>query len=249
LDFVLDGGFQAGELVYLGSRPGVGKTTLALQVARSVAKTGQGVLVVSREMTKTQLTRRMLSQESQVMAASIKTGLLSEGERKMMEYGANVLRGLPIWLTTSIQNTAEVEDALNTFAPGTLGLLVVDYLQLLHGPKDVRDRRLQVEYVSQALKGIAIRHEIPVLCLSSLSRPPTDASKHWRPALSSLRESGELEHDADIVLLAHRETDAETMELIVAKNRDGRVGTCYFNFDDSRLTFTEGNKTDGKVNE
>ena len=118
-----------------------------------------------------------------------------------------------------------------------LSLLIVDYLQLVRAPHEIRDRRLQVEHVSQTLKEIAVRLEIPVLCLSSLARSQDGPDKE--PTLSLLRESGELEHDADIVLLLHRKPRQPETKCIIAKNRDGREATVKLMFRADYVAFDE----------
>jgi replicative DNA helicase len=129
----------------------------------------------------------------------------------------------------------QVRQALESVGGG-IHLLIVDYLQLVTAPKEIRDRRLQVEHVSQGLKSLAMSSQVPVLCLSSLSRPPTGTNPE--PTLASLRESGELEHDADIVMFLHRKDDATTL-CIVAKNRDGATGVTSLVFKPEFVSFHE----------
>ncbi len=238
LDKLLDGGFGAGDLIYLGARPGVGKSALALQIARKVAAT-QGVLYVSREMPVQALVRRLVSQASHVSLSKLKTGELLELEKEMVKLGAAALMPLKLWLTTEIYSTSQLATALEAYSPGQLGLVVCDYLQLLKPSEHTRDSRARVEMVSDELKQLAVRHELPFLVLSSLSRPPK-ASPNWRPGLSDLRESGELEHDADTVLLMHRELTSPDTDLILAKQRDGEVGEFKLQFRGQTVTFTEG---------
>jgi replicative DNA helicase len=116
-------------------------------------------------------------------------------------------------------------------------LVIVDYLQLVAAPREVKDRRLQVEAVSLGLKTLALQHRIPLLCLSSVSRP---AAGNPEPSLSSLRESGELEHDADVVLLLHRPVEeGEEVVCRIAKNRSGAVGKVSLTFRPAWVTFDE----------
>lgn len=236
LDSLLAGGFYPGEYILMGSRPSVGKTALALQIARAVARQGRGVLVASTEMTVTALVRRMLSQESEVHAENLKTGRLNELEQRMLAGGAAGLAGLPMWVTSSVHSTVQLADAMSVYAPGALGLIIADYLQLFSAARETRDARSRVEAVSKDFRRMAIQYEIPVLALSSLSRPPKDRP-NWRPSLADLRESGELEHDADIVLLLHRALDSPDTELEVAKDRDGRTGMVKLYFTPQTLTF------------
>ncbi|OFX04187.1 MAG: hypothetical protein A3E78_02525 [Alphaproteobacteria bacterium RIFCSPHIGHO2_12_FULL_63_12] len=231
LDSILAGGFMPGELTYLGSRPSVGKTALALQIARAVGRKKAGVLFVSREMTTAALVRRLLAQESPVRGMAMKTGDLKPEEWVFLEAGAKRLHEMPIFITTEIitveQLTTTVAETEDEYA-----LVIVDYLQLLRAPADMRDRRAAIEFVSQELKTMATRHNIPVLCLSSLTRPPRDASNNWRPQLADLRESGELEHDADNVMFLHWDRQSNLRELNVAKQREGILGTITLKFDE-----------------
>lgn len=238
LDAILAGGLYPGDYVILGARPSVGKTALALQIGRRLAQSGQGVLFVSCEMTKTALVRRLLSQESAVSAENLKTGKLIELESKMLSLGAERLAALPIWVTSDIHTSDQLDEAVKVFTPGQLGLIVVDYLQLVGTADNVREPRQRVERVSKDIRRLTVRYEIPCIALSSLSRPPKGV-KEWRPSLADLRESGELEHDADIVWLMHRDLKETRTELDVAKARDGQVGSVTLEFNGNVLTFTE----------
>jgi len=239
LNRYFSGGFSPGELIYLGSRPGVGKTAMALAIARAVASDGLGVLVVSREMLNLSLARRLLAQAAQVPAHHLKRRDLSLEQSAIVSDSIRALRRLPIWLTDEAVSLAEIVDLATAFeVQHRLGLIVVDYLQLVRAPREVRERRLQVEAVSQGLKTLALTLKLPVLCLSSLSRPGKEHTGR-RPTLDDLRESGELEHDADIVIFLHRRPMEPETECIVAKNRDGAVGLIAMSFTAETLTFVE----------
>lgn len=236
LNHFLAGGFGAGELVYIGARPGVGKTALALEIARHAARDGETVLVVSREMINMALARRLLAQTARVSASSLKSGRIGDGEWIFINQALPKLRDLPLWLTDQAIHLEEIERIVERFTPSP-SMLIVDYLQLVRAPADIKDRRLQVEAVSQALKTLAVRRSIPVLCLSSLAR--LQGGSDAEPILASLRESGELEHDADIVILLHRKRMAQETKCIVAKNRDGREGTTHLLFRAEHTAFEE----------
>jgi len=234
----LGGGFGPGELVYLGSRPGVGKTALGLELARRAGRAGQGVLFVSREMVTLALARRMVAQDGRVEAARLKRGDFDLDAHTRVQASLQRLRGLPIWLTDEAVSLGEITALVAGWSgPVARGLLIVDYLQLVRAPAEIKERRFQVEAVSQALKTLAVQSQCPVLCLSSLSRPVEGRDR--RPTLASLRESGELEHDADIVLLLHREPGKTETECTVAKNRDGRTGTVMLTFRPEFVAFEE----------
>lgn len=237
LDKLLDGGFGPGDLVYLGARPSVGKSALALQISRHVASR-QGVLYVSREMPVQALVRRLVAQAAHLSLSKLKTGELLELEREMIRFAASNLMPLKLWFTADILTTTQLATALDAYAPGQLGLVVCDYLQLFKPAEPIRDPRARVEAVSEELKRLAVAHEVPFLVLSSLRRPERSA-RDWRPGLSDLRESGELEHDADIVLFLHRELASQDTELILAKQRDGEVGQFPLRFHGPTVTFEE----------
>lgn len=240
LDKLLDGGFSPGDLIYLGARPSVGKSALALQIARR-GSAKQGVLYVSREMTTVALVRRLVAQASHVSLSKLKTGDLLPEEKAMVKFGAESMRSLRLWITTSVFTTEQLSTTLDAYSPGDLGLVIVDYLQLMKPSEFARDSRARVEMVSAELKQLAVRHELPFLVLSSLSRPDR-STPNWRPSLSSLRESGELEHDADTVIFLHRELTSADTEVDLAKQRDGEVGKFNLQFRGSTVTFTEVGK-------
>lgn len=237
LNSMLGGGFAPGELVFLGARPGLGKTAAALEIARRVGKRGHTVVVVSREMLKIAVGTRMLAQEGPVNATSLRKRDLTLNHWSTIELAIEKLQALPIFVTHENVDITAIRRLVGAFVDeGPLGLLIVDYLQLIDAPKGVRDRRLQVEAVSAGLKALTLDYSIPVLCLSSLSRPPDGRA----PTLASLRESGNLEHDADTVILLHRpkELEAQT-QVIVAKSRNGRTGMVEMFFRGEYLRFEE----------
>lgn len=240
LNHYLNGGFGPGELIFLGARPAVGKTALGLELARGAARRRVGaVLVISREMTNLALSRRFIAQDARVRASAIKRATLNTAEQWSLQQSLERLRGLPWFFTddaVSIDEIASLVEAMAQEAP--LALVVVDYLQLIRAPREIKERRHQVEAVSQALKTIALQYRVPVLCLSSLSRSSHE-DKNKPPTLASLRESGELEHDADVILLLHRGYHDEETECIVAKNRDGRLGTVNLLFRHEYVAFDE----------
>jgi hypothetical protein len=230
LNAMLNGGLAPGELVYVGAFAGVGKTSLMLELVRFAAKRGTAVLVFSREMTNLALARRLVAQEARVSAGGLKRGILGEGDRFALMTHLPKMRTLPIWLNQVAVSLPELDQEISGFVSSPpLGLVVIDYLQLVRGDsRGRRDRRLEIEEVSRGLKEIALKYRVPVVCASSMARPPRGpAGKQLpepRPEMFMLRESGELEHDADIVLILHREFGADHAECKVAKNRDGRVG-------------------------
>ena len=207
---------------------------LALEMARAAARGGMATLVISREMVSAALARRMLSQEGRIRASSLKSGRIDDWNSVTVT--ARTLSGLPIWMSDSAVSIEQICNMIES-TPQPIDFLVVDYLQLIRAPREIRERRLQVENVSQALKAIAVERKIPVLCLSSLSRPAE--GKDRAPTLASLRESGELEHDADVVILLHRERGATDTQCVIGKNRDGETGSCRLIFRSEWVAFDE----------
>jgi RecA/RadA recombinase len=239
LNHLIIGGFGKGELTYLGARPGVGKTTLAVQIARHAASKGKKVLVVSLEMLLTGLGRKLIGQEGKLSAKKLKLGTVDMTDASK---SAELLRRLQIWINDQARSMDDVNRTIDRLCSehGELDLVIVDYLQIMAAPREIREKRLQIDFLSQELKSLAMTREIPVLCLSSLSRP---TSANQEPTLASLRESGELEHDADIVMFLHPVmSDADGMIetlCIVAKNRDGETGRARLLFDPKLVNFSE----------
>jgi KaiC/GvpD/RAD55 family RecA-like ATPase len=233
LDGLLEGGLEPGTVTLLGARPAVGKTAMALQIATHVASAGTGVLFVSLEMSATRLMRRVLCQLSQVRFANIKTGDLKDGEKAALQIAADRARTLPMWIESRVR-TVEAVDAIVAELGDQVGFVVVDYLQRMSAPESRLGLRESVEHVSKALGRVASRG-LPILALSSLSRPDR-ADSRWRPSLTSLRESGALESDADSVILLHRDEGSVAMEVSVAKQRDGATGSTVLTFAGETLT-------------
>jgi replicative DNA helicase len=241
LNSLLGGGFNPGDLIYVGGRPGFGKTVFMLELARSAGGDGYPTLIISREMVNVALARRLVVQASGLPANIVRaTALQGPDDQDRIARALHRLRHMPIWLSeqaTAIDDIRAMVAMLKEQA--NLSYLLVDYLQLVRAPREIKDRRLQVEHVSQGLKQLAVEAKIPVVCLSSLGRPGKDALTR-RPTLADLRESGELEHDADTVLLLYRKdmTEQDT-ECIIAKQRDGALGTVHFEFYGPGLRFAE----------
>lgn len=243
LNTMLGGGFAPGELVFLGARPGVGKTAAALQIARRAGAKGAPVFIVSREMLSVAIATRMLAQAGPVNATFLRKRDLSPQHWSTIDLTVEQLSALPVFMTHAELDIDAIRRIVGTFADeGQIGLVIVDYLQLIDAPAGIKERRLQVEAISSGLKAITLDYQVPVLCLSSLSRPPDGKA----PTLSSLRESGNLEHDADTVWFLHRPQELKpTTECIVAKSRNGRTGKAEFFFRGEFLRFEEVDGTYG----
>lgn len=220
LNYALFGGPRRGELIYLAARPGIGKSALAVGMALHAAERGNAVLIASREMSNIAQARRMLAQFGKLPAGDLRLGKRVDWQK--ITETVDRMYQLPIYLTEDAYRVDQIEAAARSIE--NLKFVVVDYLQLLDAP-NTRDARARVESVSVSLKRLAMRLSVPVLALSSVTRPQ-GRSEDERPTLASLRESGNLEHDADVVLILHRKRDGVETECHVEKNREGQSGVC-----------------------
>jgi replicative DNA helicase len=237
----LTAGFQKGDLVIIAARPSMGKTALALNcVQHSAIEHSIGVAIFSLEMSKDQLVQRLLCSEGLVDAQRLRRGQLHDDDYPKLARAAGLLGTAPIWIDDSAALTplAMRSKARRLKAEHDIGLVVVDYLQLMQGPRDSENRQQEISYISRALKALAKELEIPVVALSQLSRAPEQrGGEHRRPQLSDLRESGAIEQDADVVCFIYRQefydgpVDPKTnesieglAELLVAKQRNGPTG-------------------------
>lgn len=250
LDATLSG-FVPGDLVILAARPSMGKTALVGQFATTVAGSGMPVLFATCEMTRQQLMQRMLASESRVPNSAIRSGNISEERWGDLAEATNRLSHMPIWFTDKHLTMAAIRaraEELHERKP--LGMLVLDYLQLLDCGQRHRtvNRSEELGKITGALKALAIDLHVPVVCLSQLNRA-VEGRTTKRPAMSDLRESGSIEQDADVVILLYREdyykdgekkqqSDTSDVELIVAKNRNGDTNTVRVVFHRSRLRFS-----------
>lgn len=234
-------GWQKGELIILGARPSVGKTAISLHFARQATAAGAGVLFVSLEQSGLELAVRMLCAEASVSHQAVRRGRLSPADLSNLVERAATLRGLPLEVdTTPRQSVLHIAaNARRMKSRGNLGLVVVDYLQLVEPESKREPRHEQVAGISRKLKFLARELEVPVMALAQVNRGAEDRSG-GRPRLSDLRESGGIEADADCVILLHRPADQmELLELILAKNRNGPVGELVVRFDRARVRFED----------
>ena len=241
-------GLQSGDLIIIAGRPSMGKTALALNIAQHVALRHDGsVGIFSLEMSTQQLVRRMISSEAQVDNQKINTGYLSKDELNGLINSLELLASKNIFVDDAA-NPSLLEmrsKARRLKAEHGLDLLIIDYLQLMSLGR-FENRNLEIGAISRALKGLAKELEVPVIALSQLSRAP-EARSHHRPQLSDLRESGNLEQDADVVSFIYREEiynpDDPSLEgeatLILAKQRNGPVGDVPLVFLKEFTTFKE----------
>ena len=232
-------GFQAGDLVVVAGRPSMGKTAFALNVAQHAAiDHAKNVAFFSLEMSKEQLVERLLCAEGRVDSGRLRRGRLQDDEYARLATAAGHLNTAPIWIddTPAISALEVRAKARRLAAEVGLDLVVVDYLQLMSGPRDSENRVQEISAISRNLKAVAKELSVPVIALSQLSRAPEQRTDH-RPVLADLRESGAIEQDADVVLFVFRDEVylkpeeieekglAGKADLIIGKQRNGPIGT------------------------
>ena len=225
------GGLNKSDLILLAARPGMGKTAIALNMAQyAAAKSNKTVVIFQLEMSSEQIATRMLSSEALVDSKKLRMGNLSDDDWQKMAGATEKLQKLSILIDENSGITVPEMKAKCRRLGKALGLIVIDYLQLLHAPGKRMDNRVQeVAEISRSLKIMAKELNVPVLCCSQLSRGPENRPDK-RPMLSDLRESGSIEQDADIVMFIYREDyydkDSENRnaaKLLIAKNRHGEL--------------------------
>lgn len=250
LDKMLSG-LQKSDLIILAARPSVGKTTLALDIARRAAVNHNvPVGIFSLEMSSQQLVDRMLAAESSVDAWRLRTGSLSKDhEFAYLREGLDRLAKAPIFINDQAGiNIMNMRSAVRRMkSEHDLGLVIVDYLQLMTPMRSSDSMVQQVTEISRSLKGLAKDLDVPVLALSQLSRAVEQ--RGGKPRLSDLRDSGSIEQDADVVLFIHREdknpenTEKTGLaEILVEKHRNGPTGVVQLHFDDKHTTFRDIDK-------
>ncbi len=242
-------GLNRSDLIIVGTRPGMGKTSFALNLARNVAvQQNRCVAVFNLEMSREQMVNRFLSAEARVSSKKLRTGNLTPDEWSRMAYASSTLCKAPIYLDDTASITVpEMKARLRRLK--NLGFVVIDYLQLMHSAKKTDNRVQEVSEITRSLKIMAKELNVPVLVCAQLARTTEKQSNH-RPALSDLRESGSIEQDADQVLFLYREeyyknekddptaVESGTSEVIVSKNRHGELGTVKLAFQGEFTQFT-----------
>ncbi|PTQ55399.1 MAG: Replicative DNA helicase [Candidatus Carbobacillus altaicus] len=229
------GGFKKNDLIIIAARPSVGKTAFALNIAQNIAiRHGQPVAMFSLEMSVEQLAWRMLAAEATLSTQTLRKGQLAEKDWEKLVFALTALGEAPIYIDdtpgiTTMDMRARLKRLMREVGP--LGLVVIDYLQLITGRlRGGENRQQEISDISRQLKSLARELEVPVIALSQLSRA-VESRQDKRPMLSDLRDSGSIEQDADIVAFLYRddyynpETDEKNIvEIIVAKHRNGPTG-------------------------
>lgn len=256
------GGLFGGEMTVIGARPGVGKSALAQYIAANFARRGRLVEFFSREMSRIQYGTRMLSMEAGVSSAKFRTGKLSDYELQEAARALGPITRLPLYINTKAATAAEIKAACRERkARDGLGLIVVDYLQLVRSVKRTDTRAAEVGEISRSLKEIALEMNVPLLALSQLNRS-TEKKAEKAPSMSELRESGSIEQDADNVILIYEPEDGELDEkqrrnkrgweqkgiryvrLAIAKQRQGATGYVDVAFKPETMQFFGAGRVD-----
>jgi replicative DNA helicase len=232
-------GFQRSDLIIIAARPSMGKSSICVNMGMAIAKKGLPVAVFSLEMSKGQLTQRILSGEAKIESNRIRSGNIKDHEWESLTTAISNLAELPIFIDdTGNPTISEIKTKckkLKAENGGQLGLILIDYLQLMEGGSDNRVQELS--RITRSLKGLARELSVPVIALSQLSRS-VESRTNKRPMLSDLRESGSIEQDADLVMMIYRDDyynpdtpDRGIAEIILAKHRNGPTGTVKLLFD------------------
>jgi replicative DNA helicase len=273
-------GLHEGDLSVIAARPGMGKTSLVLNMAVNIASPrelgpddyapGNGVIVFSLEMPEEQILNRMLCSEGRVDVGKLRSRMLSDDDWRALNGAGSYVSSLPIWIDDKSRTLLEIRAKVrrlqaeyNREDPDPrkrrrIGLVVVDYLQLMTGDRDAGNREQEISGISRGLKALAKECKVPVIVLSQLNRAVESRSKDKRPQLSDLRESGAIEKDADNVFFVYRDeyynpgtTRAKGIaEIIIAKQRNGESAvTAYTRFVKSCTRFEDLAPGDYQANE
>lgn len=234
-------GFHPSDLIIVAARPSMGKTSLALSIAQQVAlKEKVPVALFSLEMSRHQLVQRLMCSEARVDAQALRTGSLNEDDWPKLSSAVGRLAEAPIFIddTPNITIMELRAKARRLMAREKLGLIIVDYLQLMQGHKKADSRQQEISEISRALKILGRELNVPIIAVSQLSRA-VEQRQDKRPMLSDLRESGAIEQDADVVIFIYRDdyynkesSEKGVAEIIISKHRNGPTGTV-------RLVFLE----------
>ncbi|MBR4452509.1 MAG: replicative DNA helicase [Clostridia bacterium] len=254
LDNILTG-LNRSDLIIIGARPAMGKTSFALNLARNVSLIGKRkVLFFSLEMTKEQLAARVLGTEARVSSTKMRSGNISKDEMNDLVKATTVLKNCELYFDDTSAITVP-EMKAKTRRLGGVECVIIDYLGLIKGATKAENRVNEVSEITRNLKNMAKDLNIPVICCAQLSRGTEGRGKSHKPMLSDLRESGSIEQDADIVMMLYREdyykedssddsseysdesADVNKVSVIISKNRHGSVGTVDFAWDSEHTLF------------
>lgn len=224
-------GLHEEELTIIGARPGVGKTTLALQIAEHIARKGVETAIISLEMSDHQIIQKMLSKRTGINTYKMRLGTLEDEDFSKIGLVCGEISSLPIHLITNARTLQHIENIARKLKnKNNLGLLIIDYIQLIKNKGKFNNREQEVADITRTLKLLSLELKIPIIGLCQLNRNAT----RQEPMLSDLRESGAIEQDADNVIFLYQEKEQEgniiDVTLKIAKQRAGEVGKVYLKF-------------------
>ena len=249
LDSIIQG-FQNSDLIIIAGRPSMGKTALCLKVAVNIIKIYKlPILFFSLEMSKEQLIYRLLASEAEVNHLRLRSGDISKEDWLILNKIIRKLSALPFFIDdTPNLSISDIRQKIKKiiFEQTEVGLVIIDYLQLMQNSNSQTDNRVQeISNITRSLKLMAREFNVPIIALSQLSRT-VESRINKRPILSDLRESGSIEQDADLVLMLYRDSyynsnnlESKSAEVIVAKHRNGPIGTIKLEFDAQYTKFSE----------
>jgi replicative DNA helicase len=237
----LTGGFQPGNLVIIAARPSMGKSALVTNMAENAVIDGHAVALFSLEMSESELAQRFVASQARIRGEELRKGRVAENRWQKILAACQRLSDAPLWVDdssdTGVLEVRAKARRLHHQLPGGLGLIIIDYLQLMRHEGRVESRVEQVGQISRGLKSLARELNVPVIALSQLSRAVEQRGGEKKPILSDLRESGQIEQDADLVMFIYREEyyDKESerpgeADIIIAKHRNGPVGDVVLSF-------------------
>ena len=246
LDSIIQG-FEKSDLIIIAGRPSMGKTAFALNIGKNIVTTYKIPLIIfSLEMSRQQIIYRLIASHSQINANRLKSGKMTSKEWEILGNSMKDISNLPIFIDDNPNlNLTDLRSKLKKIFldQNKKGLIIIDYLQLMNLNLKFENRSQEISYITRNLKILAKEFEIPILVLSQLSRN-VESRTNKRPMLSDLRESGSIEQDADIVLMLYREeyylekkVEEQVTEFIIAKHRNGPIGTARLIFNSEITTF------------
>jgi replicative DNA helicase len=245
-------GFQKSDLIIIAGRPSMGKTAFGLNIAANIIKSSKlPILFFSLEMSKEQIMYRLLAMETNINQIKLKSGQLSENDWVKLNKMMKIFSKLPFFIDDTFNlSIQDIRSKIKTiiFEQNGIGLIIIDYIQLMQNSElKVENRVQELAKITRSLKTLAREFDIPVIALSQLSRS-VETRIDKKPILSDLRESGSIEQDADLVMLLYRnnyynstqsqDPMSKLLEVIIAKQRNGPIGTVKLTFDETRTKFS-----------
>lgn len=232
-------GLHNQEFTVIGARPGIGKTTLALQIAQNIARKGKEVTIISLEMSDTQLIQKLIASKARINSYKMRRGTLEEADFEKIRDVSEDISNLPITLISRTTTIQKIETTIRKLKnKNQLDLVIIDYIQLIKNNKKLPSREQEVADITRTLKLLSLELDIPIIGLCQLNRNATKAE----PTLADLRESGSIEQDADNVWFLYQEKEDESnvidVTLKIAKQRAGEIGKVNLKFNKPNSEFT-----------